>query len=110
MQPISKPILLSSESAEEYASLRAEMEKEIKPQGVLEQIFVDDVAAITWDILRHRRNKTGIIRNTFPGAIHSILRQLLHRQNYLDNISIFDPIIDMTALDFFCKKQPTRKS
>ena len=99
-----KPTLLSSESESEFASLRAEIENEIKPKGAIEQIFVDDITAITWEILRVRRNKTGIIRNTFPAALQSILKLLLHREDYLHNVAIEDPIIE-ASLNYFCDRK-----
>jgi hypothetical protein len=43
---LSAPPLLMSESADEFASLRTALELEIKPKGIVEQIYVDDIAAI----------------------------------------------------------------
>jgi hypothetical protein len=37
----SAPHLLTSESADEFASLRTALELEIKPKGIVEQIYVD---------------------------------------------------------------------
>jgi hypothetical protein len=58
MIPVPHP---TSESADEFASLRTALELEIKPKGIVEQIYVDDIAAIVWEIRRLRRCKTSII-------------------------------------------------
>jgi hypothetical protein len=88
MQPISKPSLLSCESESEFASLRAEIEDEIKPKGIIERIFVDDLTVITWEIFRLRRIITGIIRNTFPAALQSLHKQLSFEPYYLQNLEV----------------------
>ena len=77
-----KPPLLITESASEFASLRAALEQEIKPNGVIEQIYLEDMANIIWDILRLRRCKTGIINNAMCAALEGILEQLLSREDY----------------------------
>ena len=51
---LSAPPLLMSESAEEFAFLRTALELEVKPKGIVEQIYVDDIAAIVWEIRRLR--------------------------------------------------------
>ena len=41
----SKPQLLITESADEFAALSAALMEEIKPRGTIERLYVDDVAA-----------------------------------------------------------------
>jgi hypothetical protein len=79
----SKLPLLMSESIEEFATLRTELEEEIKPKGAIEKIYVDDIAAIVWEALRLRRIKTGIIRNAYRAALETILKQLITDHSYL---------------------------
>jgi hypothetical protein len=74
--------LLITESVVEFALLRKELENEIKPEGVIEQIYLDDFASLTWDILRLRRSKTGITNGAFLAALQSMLKQLLNRRDY----------------------------
>jgi hypothetical protein len=100
MQPISKPILLSSESAEEFASLCAELEREIKPKGIIERMFVDDIAVITFEIRRLDRFKTGIIRNNFPAALQSLLKQLSFKPDYLQNLDAEEEAQEMARAYF----------
>jgi hypothetical protein len=74
--------LLINESADEFASLRKGLKSEIKPEGVIEQMYVDDFATLIWEILRLRRYKTMIINNSRLAALRGILKQLLCRRDY----------------------------
>src|SRR5262249_40127731 len=71
--------LLISESADEFDALRDAFEREIKPRGVIEQMYVHDISAIVWEILRLRRCKVIIINLAFRSALQSLLRQLLRQ-------------------------------
>ena len=52
--------LLITESAEEFDALRDAFEREIKPRGIIEQMYVHDICSIVWEILRLRRCKVVI--------------------------------------------------
>jgi hypothetical protein len=82
----SPPRLLLGESAEQFASLRAELMRDIKPKGIVEKIYVYDLAALVWDIVRFRRLQTDIILNARPAALLTILRQLLAKINFPHDI------------------------
>ena len=71
--------LLITESADEFDALRDAFEREIKPRGVIEQMYVHDISAIVWEILRLRRCKVIIINLAFRSALQSLLRQLLRQ-------------------------------
>src|SRR5262249_42459284 len=71
--------LLITESAEEFDALRDAFEQEIKPRGIIEQMYVHDISAIVWEILRLRRCKGGIINSALPRALQSLLKQLLRQ-------------------------------
>jgi hypothetical protein len=72
----SKPPLLITESAEDFASLSAALAQEIKPRGIVEQIYVDDIAALVWEILRYRRCKAAIINTAFKAALEKLVNRL----------------------------------
>jgi hypothetical protein len=78
----SMPCLTITESSDELASLCEHVNDEIKPTGFIERMYVGDVIALTWDILRLRRSKTGIINGAFLAALKGILEQLLCRRDY----------------------------
>ena len=109
MRSISMPTLLSSESEEEFASLHAEIEKEIDPKGAIERMYVDDIAVLTWEIRRYHRNKIGIIRNTFAAALQNLLNQLLRPGDHLRTVVSHDPIIEVMASNFFTKQRTKNK-
>jgi hypothetical protein len=69
--------LLLTESADEFDALRDAFEREIKPQGIIEQMYVHDISAIVWEILRLRRCKVMIINAAFRDALERLLMQLL---------------------------------
>jgi hypothetical protein len=71
--------LLITESADEFDALRDAFEQEIKPRGIIEQIYVHDISGIVWEILRLRRCKVVIINLALRSALQSLLKQLLRQ-------------------------------
>jgi hypothetical protein len=69
--------LLITESADEFDAVRDAFEQEIKPHGIIEQMYVHDISSIVWEILRLRRCKTVIINSGFRSALQDLLKQLL---------------------------------
>src|SRR5262244_1675847 len=74
-----KSPLLITESADEFHALRDAFEREIKPRGIIERMYVRDICAIVWEILRLRRCKAVIINSAFRGALECLLPQLLRQ-------------------------------
>lgn len=72
----SKPPLLMTESAEEFAALSAALAEELKPRGFVERMDVADIAAIIWEIQRLRRCKVVIINMAVKNAVHDIVNSL----------------------------------
>ena len=71
--------LLITEAADEFDALRDAFEQEIKPRGIIEQIYVHDISGIVWEILRLRRCKVVIINLALRSALQSLLKQLLRQ-------------------------------
>jgi hypothetical protein len=71
-----KSPLLITESADEFDALRDAFEREIKPRGIIEQMYVHDICSIVWEILRLRRCKAVIINSAFLRALEDLLVQL----------------------------------
>src|SRR5437773_4867288 len=65
--------LLITESADEFDALRDAFEREIKPRGIVEQMYVPDISSIVWEILRLRRCKVVIINAAFRSALQELL-------------------------------------
>jgi hypothetical protein len=89
-----KSPLLITESADEFDALRDAFEQEIKPRGIIEQMYVHDICAIVWEILRLRRCKVVIINSAFRSALQNLLMQLLKEPGESD----FDVRHDAQAL------------
>ena len=68
--------LLITESADEFDALRDAFEREIKPRGIIERMYVHDICSIVWEILRLRRCKVVIINSAFRSALENLLVQL----------------------------------
>jgi hypothetical protein len=91
MPPIvlrAKPPVLKSESATEYISLHAQLVQEVEPKGPIEEIYVEEMAALIWEIRRLRNCKINTIHQAFPQALQSILEQLSFNP---DVLVIIDP-------------------
>ena len=71
--------LLITESADEFDAVRDAFEQEIKPRGIIEQMYVHDISSIVWEILRLRRCKAVIINSAFRSALQNLLKQLLRQ-------------------------------
>ena len=72
----SKPQLHITESAEDFAALKAALTEEIKPRGTIERLYVDDIAALVWEISRLRRCKAVIVNLAFKNALSKLVYRL----------------------------------
>jgi len=108
LSSLCEPALLLSESREKYESLLLALQQEIKPKGRVEQIYLEDLTAIAWEIQRLRRCKAGIINNGFRSALQTLLQRLLLSPDFLDQLTI-DEEAARLAMGWFvskkCKKQ-----
>jgi hypothetical protein len=77
--PSSASVVLRTENKDEFDKLLNELNQEIKPIGFVEQMYVEEVADLAWDIIRLRRLKVATINNVFETALTIILRQILFR-------------------------------
>src|SRR6516164_4111020 len=68
--------LLITESADEFDALRDAFEREIKPRGIIERMYVHDICSIVWEILRLRRCKAVIVNAAFSSALEDLLVRL----------------------------------
>jgi hypothetical protein len=69
--------LLITESADEFDRIYAALSHEIRPHGIIEQMYVADIAQLVWEIRRFRRCKNSIINLTFRAALEELAAQLL---------------------------------
>jgi hypothetical protein len=71
--------LLITESKDEFDLLRDTLNQEVKPRGIIEQMYVEDVTYLVWEILRLRRSKAAIINLAFRDALTEVVMQLLRK-------------------------------
>jgi hypothetical protein len=78
------PVLIT-ESVDEFVALRRQLYDEIQPNGIIEEGWVDDLAAVMWEIMRLLRIKTEILNGAFCKALIKILEQVWSEdfENYL---------------------------
>ena len=100
--------LLITESADEFDALRDAFEREIKPRGIIEQMYVNDISAIVWEILRLRRCKVIIINSAFRSALENLLVQL--RQPGQQDFQARDPARELAQAWFTDKEAKNQVS
>ena len=100
--------LLITESADEFDALRDAFEREIKPRGIIEQMYVHDICAIVWEILRLRRCKVIIINSAFRSALENLLVQL--RQPGQQDFQARDPARELAQAWFTDKEAKNQVS
>jgi len=86
MQFIGSTPLLSSESTAEFRSLHDQLERELEPQDLIERIWTQDFAVLTFEIFRCRRFKIDIIRIAMVRALADIIMQIKPCRDFLDTI------------------------
>jgi hypothetical protein len=89
----SKMPLLITESAEDFAALTPELKQELKPRGIIEQMYAEDIADLVWEIRRLRRCKNVIVNTAFNDALSEIVYRLAGepelgtpKRDWVDNV------------------------
>jgi hypothetical protein len=75
------PVLIT-ESVDEFVALRKQLYDEIRPDGIIEQGWVDDLACVMWEIMRLLRIRAEILNGAFFKALTKILKQVLSKDNF----------------------------
>ena len=68
--------LLPGESEADYVNLIARIVAVAKPSDAIEEILTRDAIDLTWEILRLRRMKVGLLRASMGSGIESVMRSL----------------------------------
>jgi hypothetical protein len=72
------PVLMN-ESADDLDRVRETLNNEIKPHGILEQLYLLDYAELALEIVRLRRWKMALLNTNFVPALETVFRQLLQQ-------------------------------
>jgi hypothetical protein len=74
--PLPEPPLLTTESSEDFNRIFVALNKEIRPHGIIEEMYVSDIAHHTCDIVRGHRWKAAIINSEIGPALASLISRL----------------------------------
>jgi hypothetical protein len=69
--------LLATESKDDFDRIRDAFNDEIKPRGIVEQMYIADIIYLTWEILRLRRCKDVVISSRIRAALEKLLPEIL---------------------------------
>src|SRR5579863_4088280 len=72
--------LLVTESESDFKAVYDAIRSEVKPCGIIEEIWVADLIYNVWEITRLRRCKAGIINTAFASALKRLCSDLLRHQ------------------------------
>src|SRR3954447_1764147 len=79
-----RPALIITESAEDYDALLESLQQAISPDGLIEQMYVADITAVVWEMLRLRRAKVTLINMAFRAALKNLLVQFWNDPDEID--------------------------
>jgi hypothetical protein len=82
-----QPQLVGDEDAATYHELLARIRAAVKPVDIIDDMFIADVAALEWEVLRWRRLKTSLIRVRELDALERFLREKLDYDVYSDRFA-----------------------
>jgi hypothetical protein len=91
--------LLITESEEEFNRIREALYEEIKPDGVIESMYVDEIADLVWQIIRLKRCKAGVINLGFHSSSAAILGRFMGAGPDVARDWISDPTVAKAVED-----------
>jgi hypothetical protein len=85
--PFGPPPLLEGEDAAAYDELYGRVCAAVKPADVIDEMFIDDVVSLEWEILRWRRSKLNLMRERGLKALRDFLREELNYKHYRERFA-----------------------
>ena len=79
--------LLPGEKHADYADVAVRVVRAAMPRDAIEEFLVRDVVDLTWEILRLRRIKAGILRVCMRFGVHAVLVSVGHRNPERDKLT-----------------------
>jgi hypothetical protein len=74
--PYSRPNVLRTELKEDSIRVLEKIREYIGPTNPIDEMYVDDAAHYTWQVMRYRRIETGIWNNALSTALVRVLNQI----------------------------------
>jgi hypothetical protein len=78
--------LLPGEKQADYAEVAVRIVRAAKPRDAIEEFLVRDVVDLTWEILRLRRMKSGILKSSTGRGLRRILDEIGHPWDERDEL------------------------
>jgi hypothetical protein len=75
--PFGPPALLNGEDDKAYDELLMQVSSAVKPADTIEEIWVGDIVALTWEVLRYRRLKAALLEARAQEGLCQILERLM---------------------------------
>jgi hypothetical protein len=86
-----EPHLLEGEDAAAYDELLTRIHAAVKPVDIIDEMFIADIVALEWEVLRWRRLKLGLIRARALEALKDFLGKDLdydlYRNDFADDLT-----------------------
>ena len=79
--------LLPGEKQADYADVAVGIAKAAQPRDAIEEFLVRDVVDLTWEILRLRSVKAGIVRTSMRSGVQGVLARLGHKSPERDKLA-----------------------
>jgi hypothetical protein len=73
---VAAPPLAPGESEAQYLSLAARVVPAAKPRDTIEELLIRDVIDLTWEVLRLRRIKSGILKANMNEGVQAVMSRL----------------------------------
>jgi hypothetical protein len=80
-----KPPLIGDEDADAYADLLARLAAALRPTDIVEWLSIKDVAGLTWEGQRLRRQRAALQQLDHKGALETLLAQVLQCEGAADS-------------------------
>jgi hypothetical protein len=88
-----EPLLLASEDPALYRELQVRVHAAVQPGGIIEEMYVNDIVCLQWEVLRWRKFKTDLMRARGLSALESFLCEHLDYDGYCDKYE--DYLVDI---------------
>jgi hypothetical protein len=79
---VAAPPLMPGENEAQYASLAARIVAGARPRDAIEELLARDVLDLTWEILRLRRVKTGVLKASMHEGVERVMDDLGYDETY----------------------------
>jgi hypothetical protein len=81
------PLLLEGEDATAYDELLGRICAAVKPVDIIDELFIADIVALEWEVLRWRRLKRTLMQETGLKALKNFLAEKLDYDQYSEHVA-----------------------